>query len=87
MKIDQEWHDRQAAREQEPKRKVTLDLSWTEVTSRSTTVEVELTEDEIDDLEMGYGFGEKRWLEAVREKEGYVEMLHDEVDHIEVKED
>ena len=75
----------------EPK-KVKLEISWTELTTRNITLEVELDEDTIEDLESGYGFSDSKWARMVQDKliadgEGMTEMLHDEVDHIEVLED
>lgn len=68
-----------------PKRRVRVRVSWTYVESRSTDLTVELTEDELEDLEAGYGFGDKEWAERVQNVEGAdVEMLHDEVDDIEI---
>lgn len=66
--------------------KTKLRISWTEVVSRSTDVELDLDEDDLDDVESGYGSTDERWRDAVREVEGNVEMLHDEVDFIEVLE-
>lgn len=64
--------------------KVRLRISWTEVESRSTDVVLLLTPDELDEIEDGYGIANDKWRDAVREVEGEVEMLHDEVDYIEV---
>ena len=73
------------------KRKVKLEISFTEVIPRTIEVEAELDEDTIEDLVSGYGIGETKWRELVQkqyEKDTgeCVEMLHDEVDHIEVTE-
>lgn len=73
------------------KRKVKLQVSFTEVIPRTVDLEVELDVSDIEDLQAGYGFGESKYAKLVQEKfssEGErVEMLHDEVDHIEVLED
>jgi len=70
------------------KRKVRLQISFTEVIPRSVEVEAELDVDDIELLAEGYGFGESRYAKLVQDKftaEGErVELLHDEVDHIEV---
>lgn len=63
---------------------VRVRVAWTEVIPRSTDVVVKLTGEELEDVESGYGVSEERWRDAVREVEGDVEMLHDEVDYLEV---
>lgn len=70
------------------KRKVKLQISFTEVIPRTVELEAELDVDDIEDLEAGYGFSDSKYAKLVQDKftaEGEsVEMLHDEVDHIEV---
>lgn len=66
--------------------KTKLRVSWTEVIPRSTDVELDLDEDDLEDVEAGYGSTDEMWREAVREVAGNVEMLHDQVDFIEVLE-
>lgn len=65
-------------------RKVRLEISFTEVIPRTAEVEVELTPEDIEDLELGYGFSDRRWVKLVQDAAGEPEMLHDEVDYIEV---
>lgn len=71
------------------KRKVKLEISFTEVIPRSITLEAEVDVDDIEDLEAGYGFSDSKYAKLVqkRYKEANgedIELLHDEVDHIEV---
>jgi hypothetical protein len=70
------------------KRKVTLQISFTEVIPRTVELEAELDVDDIEDLEAGYGFSASKYAKLVQDKftanGESVEMLHDEVDHIEV---
>ena len=68
------------------KRKVTLEISFTEVIPRTVRVQAELDVDDIEDLESGYGFSDDKYAKLVRDKLS-VEMLHDEVDHIELLEE
>lgn len=64
--------------------KVRLRVSWTEVIPRTTDVVVDISKEDLDDLDAGYGYGDERWADAVREVEGDVDMLHDETDWVEV---
>lgn len=71
------------------KHKATLEISWTQVIPRTTTVQVKLTEEELEDISLGYGYSDAKWIKAVRKELGDgedVEFLHDEVDHIEIEE-
>jgi hypothetical protein len=70
-----------------PKHKTKVRVSWTEVIPRSTELVVWLDDDELEDLGAGYGFGDKDWATRVSEAEGGVDMLHDEVDYIEILEE
>lgn len=67
-------------------REVSVEISWTEVVARTTQVNIKLDDDRLEDLEAGYGFGEPFWAQAVRVEEGGVEILHNEVDHVEILE-
>lgn len=62
--------------------KVKLRISWTEVTPRSTDVVVDMTAEQLRDVEEGWDIN--RWKDSVREVEGDVGMLFDEIDYIEV---
>jgi hypothetical protein len=70
------------------KRKVKLEISFTEVIPRSVRLEAELDVTDIEDLEAGYGFDDRKYAKLVQDKlstkEDRIEMLHDEVDHIEI---
>ena len=71
------------------KRKVRLQISFTEVIPRTVEVEAELDVDIIEDLESGYGgFSDREYAELVQEacsaQGERIGILHDEVDHIEV---
>lgn len=73
-------------------RKVKLEVSFTEVIPRSIRLEAELPVDDIEDLEDSYGISDRKYAELVqkhfRDTRGeQIEMLHDEVDHIEVLDD
>lgn len=62
--------------------KVKLRISWTEVIPRSTDVVVDMTAEQLRDVEEGWDIN--RWKDSVREVEGDVGMLFDEIDYIEV---
>jgi hypothetical protein len=62
--------------------KVRLRISWTEVIPRSTDVVVDMTAEQLRDVEEGWDIN--RWKDSVREVEGDVGMLFDEIDYIEV---
>jgi hypothetical protein len=72
------------------KRKVKLEISFTEVIPRSVEIEAELDVDDVEDLEAGYGFSDSKYAKLVqdhfRAQGESIELLHDEVDHIEVLE-
>lgn len=74
------------------KRKVKLTISFTEVIPRSVELEAELAVDDIEDLQAGYGFSDDKYAKLVqkhlKDNAGEeVELLHDEVDHIEIEEE
>lgn len=66
---------------------MSLQIHWTEQVSRTTSVKVSLTEEQLEDLREGYGTAHEFWSELVREQEGPVDIHYNEVDYIEIMED
>jgi hypothetical protein len=64
--------------------KMKLRVTWTEVSTRTTDIVIDVDNTTADRLEQGYGFFDAKLVDKVREVEGDVEMLHDEVDYVEV---